>query len=347
MVSFATTVGFGGRNGLRPREQWFEVAKLQTLALRQVAAETGVGTLWSWGWATWTPPEQDADKPDAACVWLWARSPSLCNGPAAAGRHFDRSRSEGQINLGTDVQCRVGTRGISNDAIQRLQLMTGDRDTAFTAVYERLVESGHVAVSARQVLAAEREVVEQHFHGDRSAYAAALGRAHATVTIARAILADELRRAALLRRIRAGAPSGADVATFYDSYPDMQVRPVSATPAPAWLGGRKRGLALSALAPDAVFTAPTGHRLGVLTAGGASTVRTLGDTVPLGSLPLGSVRGAIADALRHFAKADAYDRWTQSLQAKALDTAVCARDDLPQPGSVDLTEFLPFLQLGA
>ena len=41
MVSFATTKGFGGRNGLEPASAWFQVAKWQSLALQQVAGETG------------------------------------------------------------------------------------------------------------------------------------------------------------------------------------------------------------------------------------------------------------------------------------------------------------------
>ena len=37
---------------------------------------------------------RDPDKPAAACVYLRARSPSLCNGPAMAGK-FDKSRTDG------------------------------------------------------------------------------------------------------------------------------------------------------------------------------------------------------------------------------------------------------------
>src|SRR5581483_6307120 len=47
MVSFATTKGAGGRNGLEPSSAWFQVAKWQALAAKTVAAETGVGSIWS------------------------------------------------------------------------------------------------------------------------------------------------------------------------------------------------------------------------------------------------------------------------------------------------------------
>src|SRR3954463_9193960 len=50
MVSFATTKGFGGRNGLDPVGAWYQVAKWQALAAKQVAAETGIASVWSWGW---------------------------------------------------------------------------------------------------------------------------------------------------------------------------------------------------------------------------------------------------------------------------------------------------------
>ena len=76
MISFASTKGFGGRSGLQPDEAWYEVAKWQSLAAQQVAAETGIASVWSWGWGQWTAAEQDPAKPYALCAWLWTRSPS-------------------------------------------------------------------------------------------------------------------------------------------------------------------------------------------------------------------------------------------------------------------------------
>ena len=91
MISFATTVGFGGRNGLQPAAAWYQVIKWQALAARQVAAETGIASVWSWGWGRWSAGEQDPDKGHAACVWLWARSASLCDAPRQLGSQFDTS----------------------------------------------------------------------------------------------------------------------------------------------------------------------------------------------------------------------------------------------------------------
>ena len=51
------------------------------------------------------------------------------------------------------------------------------------------------------------------------------------------------------------------------------------------------------------------------------------------------------EALEGFARGEAYDRWSEDVQQRALDTAICARDDLPQPAAVELSTYLPFLRL--
>jgi len=151
--------------------------------------------VWSWGWGQWTAPEQDPAKPYALCAWLWTRSPDLCNAPKAIGDTFTQSRTEGQLSVLTPgEQCVVGQDVLSNDAIQKLQLLTGERDTAFSALYQRLIESRTTPVSSSDVLAAERAIVAQAFKGSRAAYITELRSVHASVTIARGILGDQLRR---------------------------------------------------------------------------------------------------------------------------------------------------------
>jgi hypothetical protein len=109
MVSFASTKGFGGRSGLQPASAWFQVAKWQALAIKQVAAETGIASIWSWGWGRWNPSEQDPEKGHAACVWLWARTSSLCDAPTQLGPAFNTSLQEGQLSvLPTGQQCVIG-----------------------------------------------------------------------------------------------------------------------------------------------------------------------------------------------------------------------------------------------
>jgi hypothetical protein len=346
MISFSTTSGFGGRNGLQPASAWYQVAKWQALAAQQVAAETGIASVWSWGWAEWNANEQDPDKPYAMCAWLWARSPGLCDAPKAIAG-FDASRTEGQLSvLGPGVQCLIGTQVLTTAAISQLAQVTGDPETAYSALFERLVETAARPVSTADILAAERAVIRQAFRGSRALYVAALARAHASVAIARGILADELRRAQVEQGMPAPAPTATQVTTFYTSYPDLQVRLVQAAPAPAWLGSRSRGLALAEVAPNRLFDLRTGTAASVLTSTGTFTVKALQDPQPLGAVPLGQVRPTIAAALRAFAQGAAFESWTVARQRGALATATCARDDLPQPAAVDLTQYLPFLRLG-
>ena len=261
MLSFATTKGFGGRNALEPASAWYQVAKWQELAVQQVAAETGIASVWSWGWGEWNVAEQDPDKPYALCAWLWARSPALCNAPKAIGTTFDTSRTEGQLSvLGAGTQCLIGKSTLSNGAILQLQAVTGDRETAYSALFERLVEAAQEPVATSDVLAAERAVILQSFGGSRSAYTIALARSHASVPVARAILGDELRRAKIEARLSAAAPSAAQLQTFYTSYPELPVRLMQSKPSPTWLGSKPQGFALSEVAPDRLFAVATGKK---------------------------------------------------------------------------------------
>jgi hypothetical protein len=347
MISFATTKGFGGRSGLEPADAWYQVVKWQALAAQQVAAETGIASVWSWGWGQWNVAEQDPAKSYALCTWLWTRSPTLCNAPKAIGDTFDTSLKTGQLNVLTGgQQCVIGKHVLSNDAIQKLQLVTGERDTAYSALYQRLIESDRVPVSSRDVLDAERAVIAQAFKGSRAAYVAALRQAHASVDIARGVLGDQLRRAKLETTFFAGKPSAKEIQTFYDSYPELLVRMVQSSPSPAWLGDQSQGLALSEVAPDWLFTLKTGKGGRVRTTTGVYTVKALDDALPLGAVPLGQASKPIQAALRTFARGAAYDTWSISRQRFGLNDAICARDDLPQPASIDLTSYLPFLRLG-
>ena len=347
MISFATTKGFGGRNELEPASAWYQVAKWQELAVQQVAAETGIASVWSWGWGEWNAAEQDPDKPYAMCAWLWARSPTLCNAPEAIGASFDTSRTEGQLSvLKAGVQCLVGKSTLTNGAIAQLQAVTGDRETAYSALFERLVESAQMPVSTADVLQAERAVILQSFGGSRAAYDLALRRLHATVPVARAILADELRETRIEAHLPSVAPSATQLQTFYTSYPELPVRLVQAKPSPSWLGSQPKGYALSQVAPDRLFAVATGKKETVRTSDGVYTVTALADPTPLGAVPFGRAKPAIASALRQFSRGSSFETRTVAWQRGALNTATCAKDDLPQPAAVDLTQYIPFLRLG-
>jgi len=343
MLGFQTEPHQGGREGLKPAQAWFRTVKWQALAARQVASEWPLPTIWSWGWANWGQRGLDPDKPAAACVYLWTRDHRLCNGPAAAGPGFVASTTEGQIRLPRGIQCTVDRRQISAAAIARLRSLVGDREIAFTTLFARTVESERADVSTTDVLAAERAVVAQRFHGSPGAYRSALAKAGATVAVARGILGDELRRVRIEASLPAGRPSGSAVAAFYSSYPDLLARPVVVKPSAWWLGGGTSGLALSSLAPPAVFRVPAGRTTEIRAFDGRYTVRPLGRTMPLGALPLSRAREGIVDALRAFARGAAFERWTAAAQTSALRRTVCVRDDLPNAAAVDLSTYLPFL----
>ena len=345
MLSFLSHQGVGGRNALEPASAWFQVVKWEALSAKQVAAELGLGSVFSWGWQEWNPREVDPDKPDAACVWLWARQRSLCNAPRKLGHGFDRSLTEGQIRLAHGAVCRVeGVGSIGAQSVGSLEALTGDRDAALSALFERMVEASERPVSRHAVLAAEREVIQASFGGDRSAYLAALRQAHATLGLARAVLGDEIRRARLEQPRYAHAPTAAEVSAFYSSYPNLLVRPVRAWPTPPWLAA-KTGYALAESAPERLFSLPTGRKSRLSTLLGTFKVRPLGPAQPLGALPLSAARPAIVAALRGFERAQSFEHWTIVQQNRALDRTICLRDQLPQPAAIDLTQYLPFLRI--
>src|SRR5262249_3264710 len=59
-------------------------------------------------WARFAGMSNDPAKATAACVYLWARDPSLCDAAAVAGRGFDSSRSQP-----AEVAHRVGMSVLS------------------------------------------------------------------------------------------------------------------------------------------------------------------------------------------------------------------------------------------
>src|SRR5262249_47343540 len=151
--------------------------------------------------------------------------------------------------------------------------------------------------------------------------------------------------AVLQGRLGAAPPSGAQITAFYNDYPQLLVRPVQASPAPPWLGGRKQGLALSEVAPDVLFSLPTGKQATIATLGGTYTGHAPRPAVPLGTVPLASARAGISAALRSYARGQSFERWTIARQHGLLSRITCLRDVFPQPAAVDLVEYLPFLRL--
>jgi hypothetical protein len=344
MLGFQSAPGTGGRERLQPRHAWFEVVKWQALSARQVAGELNVASVWSWGWGTFSEAGRDPDKPDAACVYLWARNPALCNGAQVGGPSFNASRTQGQLRLPGGVMCRVGRQTISTTAIAQINRLVQDRDVAYSALLARIAESSAARVSTREVLVAEAAVVADQFGGNRGAYIAALVRARANVVVARAVLADQLQRRKIGAHLRVGVSSTA-IASFYSTYGDLLVRTIEARPGTWWLGGRRLGIAISSYAPQRVFEVATGSRARVRSLTGVVHIRALDDARPLAALSLPQARSAIRTVLVSHARSEAVVRWSAVRQQALLAQATCRRDDLPQPGSVDLAAYLPFLEL--
>ncbi len=348
MLGFQSGPGAGGREGLQPSSAWFEFAKLYTLAAKRVAAEFGIATVWSWGWGTFNVSGVDPDKQATACVYLWTREPSLCDGPATAGKEFETSLTEGQLDaLGKGVQCSLDGRAMFQTDLSRMAAVTRDRDVAFTILFDRLVAHGEGRVSPERIVEAKRAIVDGKFRGSRRAYNRALARGRANPVVARAAIEDELLRADAEASLRVPAPTEAQVRTFYDFYPDALARRFRVKPAAPWLGGRTSGFALASAAPAAVFRLPAAVASPFTTGLGSYTVTPLDAPVPLGALPYESARAAIRRALVSFARTQAYESSFGKRVEKALNRTICLRDDLPSPAVVSVSTYLPFLALSS
>jgi hypothetical protein len=260
----------GGRSGLQPPSAWYQVAKWEALAAKQVAREAGIASVWSWGWATFSADKSgDEEKKVAACVYLWARDPTLCDAPTAAGEGFNASVTEGQIDaLPAGVQCQYGTLAITTAEIDGLAAAVGDRGVAFTLLLQRRVEEQQAPVSAADVGAAERATVSLAFGGSASAYAAALAQLHISRAAARALIADEVRRVRIQASLAAPPSAAKAVSTFFAAYPTRLVRRVQVSSAAWWLGGAASGYALQGIAPDRIFALPSSAAATVWTSGG-------------------------------------------------------------------------------
>ena len=341
-LQFQSAPGEGGRQGLEPTSAWLEFVKLEALAAKQVASELPVEGIWSWGWPSFSVAGNDPDKPAAACVYLWARNPSFCNAPALAGR-FDMSLTEGQLLLPAGVRCTLGTASILKSDVGRTAALTGDLQSAATALLQRAVLRVEEPLDPATVLAAERAIVRDRFGRSVARYRAALAAAGLTLADARSIIADRLARDRVEERFRPPPATATQIAAFLATYAATLVRLVSVAPEAPWLGDAFRGFAVDTIAPSEVFTLPQGRRSLIDTADGRFAVRPLGPPLPLRGLPPASARNVARGVLGRFARDDVYERWLSAEQGRLLATAVCARDALPSKGDVDLTAWAPFL----
>ena len=339
-LQFQSAPNGGARKGAS-REAWLQVIKWEALAAKQVAREFQIQGIWSWGFATFSAEGADPDKAAAACVWLWARDGKLCDGPGAAGAGFDASLTDGQLTLPAGSRCVLANGRIDRLPLYRLTRLTGDDAFAASVLLERSVLRKEAPVDPVSVLAAERYVIASSFGGSRPAYLAALARARLSLGEARAVVADRIARDRIQARFKPRRHALAEVEDFVASYIAQPVRLVHVTPAAPWLGGAKRGWAVSSLAPESVFTLRQATLID--TPDGVFHVRPLGPSLPLGLLPADVGRAVARGNLERLARDDVYARWLGAQERAQLDGATCLRDDLPTTGATDLTPFVPFL----
>jgi hypothetical protein len=196
----ALTVGIGGRQGLEPVEAWLRVVKWEALSTLQVAKETGLASIWSWGWALFGG--NDPDKLVTACTYLWARDPALCDAPAKAGPAFNGSRTEGQIVLPAGAACTFDGGTVGTAAVDGLASVTHSRHAALSAAFARAALQPEASVPDKAVSKVEQAAIAR-FRGKRRGYLEALARAHATEAVAREVIRDELRRRAIAQKLAA------------------------------------------------------------------------------------------------------------------------------------------------
>src|SRR4029079_3320057 len=90
--------------------------------------------------------------------------------------------------------CLLGKTALKATDLAAMARVTGDRDVAFSAVFEHAVLSAAKRADPTAVAACARGVVLDRCHGSRAAYLAALAKAKVTPALARTILGDGLRR---------------------------------------------------------------------------------------------------------------------------------------------------------
>jgi hypothetical protein len=345
VIGFQSGPGKGGREGLRPTSTWLRFAKLQTLAAKQVAGELRLGTVVSWGWGTFDATGADADKPKAACVYLWTRDEGLCDAPTMAGAGFNESRDEGQLTMSASARCGLDGKTISKSSVKTLSALTGDSEVALSALFARLVEGVGHPVSTARVLEIERSIVRERFGGSRTAYESALDARHATVSVSRSIIADELRREDVGHKLRVEAPTTAELALYYSLYGGLPLRKVRTTAAPSWLGQKRQGLALVPPGPAELLGLVTNVPTTIVTTDGPMAITALDEVLPLGVVPFSMARGAVRAALTAQARVRAVEAWSVRAQGRALSRIRCLGDVLPAAATVDLASYVPFLAL--
>ena len=201
-IGFQSQIGNGGREGLKPTGAWLRVVKWMTIATETISREVGLGTVWSWGWGTFSAAGADADKPLAACVYLWTRNASLCpDAPSRAGTGFDASLKEGRLKVPGHKQCvwKGGGRIEAGD-VTRLAAAIGGRPKALKTLLVAALARRAPGVKSKLISAAEQAIIKARFGGSRAAYIAKLRERGLSTRVAKALITDQVARRLLAAR---------------------------------------------------------------------------------------------------------------------------------------------------
>ena len=347
MMTFQSGEPSGGRAGMQPTAAWLEMVKLQAQAGLVVSRELALSTLWSWGWGTFPtlPGSEDADKQAAACTYLWARDPLLCDAPAMAVPGFDPDLTAGLVDLAPELQCRYDGGSFSTKELTALTAAGVTSAGALTTLLERSVVRQRATVGPTALIRAERSVIAGAFGGRRGEYRQFLLGAGATPAVARDVIRDQLLQAKVARGLRVAPISGADVTAFMQAHAGTRTRSVETVRPVRWLVGQTRGVAIPGLAPPAVLSAATGSTVLVHAEDGPVRVRVLGAKVALPKAERSKARLAVRALILAEARRIALGEWRDGAGKTALDTALCRADEIPAIGGSKLLRRWPQLRL--
>ncbi|MDX6560576.1 MAG: hypothetical protein QOD65_390 [Gaiellales bacterium] len=342
-----------GRAGLQPAAVWLEIVKLQSQAGVVVSRELGLSSLWSWGWGTFTTqdatPPAPAEKQAAACTYLWARDPLLCDAPTTAATlaipGFDPDLTAGAVDLAPDLQCRYDGGSFTTKELTALTAAGVTSANALTALLERSLVRAKTTVGPTALLRAERSVIAGVFNGKRGQYRQFLQVAGATPAVARDVIRDQLLEAKLARGLRVPPITGADVTAFMKAHAGTRTRSVESVRPVRWLVGQTRGVAIPGLAPPSVLSATTGTTVLVHAEDGPVRVRVLGAKVALPRAERSKARLAVRALMLAGARRVALGDWLTGAETTAFNTALCRADDVPAPVRSKLLQQWPELRL--
>jgi hypothetical protein len=225
----------------------------------------------------------------------------------------------------------LGKTALEAADLAAMARVTGDRDVAFSAVFEHAVLSAVGRADPVAVAAAERGVILDRFHGSGTAYRAALAKAKVTPALARTVLGDELRREAVEATLRVAPPTATEVQDWYASHAGLQARTVRI----------EKKVSLVLAPADRIFGLAPGASARI----GGVKVTALGEAAPLGAFPFALAAPVVRAALVRESKAAAFETWVRRRQNQSLDALSCTHDQRPLPSAVDLTDWAPFLAL--